>query len=109
MDERAERIGLNEALFREINERLEELGEVFGQRSETEFVCECGRRDCSERLVLTPAEYAYVRSNPHWFAIRPGHVIADVESVISENERFALVEKHAGDPTAVAAATDPRS
>ena len=43
MRDRAERIGLNEALFREVNERVKGINDGFGGRlEEAEFVCECG-------------------------------------------------------------------
>jgi hypothetical protein len=44
--ERARRIGLTEAMFREINERLEALAEkTNAQLGVLQLVCECGYRD----------------------------------------------------------------
>ena len=42
IDERERRLGLNEALFREVNERLRGLNEAFGEvTNRMELVCEC--------------------------------------------------------------------
>ena len=105
MDDRAERIGKNEALFRQINERLKELGESFSLVAEqSEFVCECGDATCAEPLQMTLAEYERVRANPEWFAIRPGHEIPDVETVVETHRGYVVVEKDPGPGAAVAEA-----
>ncbi len=110
MDDRTERIGLNEALFREVNERVKAINEGFGDPlPKTEFVCECGQDSCTERVRMTLDAYEELRSNPRRFAIRPGHEIPDVETVVEEHDGYVVVEKHAGDPAAVAEDTDPRS
>jgi hypothetical protein len=42
MEERERRIGLNEAVFREANERIREVNETFATLTdELMFVCEC--------------------------------------------------------------------
>ena len=70
--ERARRVGLNEALFREINDRLEELAHRSSVQDGTlDLVCECGDRDCGERISLTLAEYQELRSDPLHFAVLP--------------------------------------
>jgi hypothetical protein len=109
VDERAERIGLNEALFREVNERVRSINQGFGEPlPETDFVCECGHDSCTERVRMTLDAYEELRSDPTRFAIRPGHQIPDVETVVEEHEGYAVVEKHEGDPAALAEETDPR-
>jgi len=37
------------------------------------------------------------------------HVMPDVEEVLSENDRFTVVQKREGTPAAVAEALDPRT
>ena len=103
---RAERIGKNEALFREVNERIREL---TVQQGDAEFLCECGDDACTRPITMTLDEYEEVRSRPDHFAIVPGHEIDDVERVISQNERYAVVEKFPGVPTDLAVETDPRA
>ena len=110
MDERGLRSGQNEVVFREVNERLRELGEGFSLVSETaEFVCECGESSCAERVQLPLAEYERVRSDPKWFVIVPGHEILEYEKVVEENDSYMIVEKLPGGPAGIAIRDDPRS
>ena len=109
MNERAERIGRNEILFRQVNERLEEMNEAFAVVTDVvEFVCECGEPACVEQITLTVPEYERVRADPATFALVPGHEAPDVETVVEENDRFAIVRKHEGFPAKLAAEHDPR-
>jgi hypothetical protein len=88
------RLAMNEALFRETNERLEErVQQSVGNEGQLEIICECGNLDCNERIVLTRDEYTTVRSDPAQFAVKPGHVIADVEEVVARTGRFEIVRK----------------
>ena len=111
MDERARRVGENEALFRAVNEEVRALDARFGARPRTEHVtilCECGRADCMEHLELRPEEYEEVRDAGTLFAIKPGHEEPDVEDVIGRRERYWTVRKHEGEPAELARAEDPR-
>lgn len=105
MDPRAERIGKNEALFREVNERIGDVAEGTA----TEFLCECGDASCTRPIRLMLAEYERVRSDPRLFAVLPGHQVEDVETVVEETDRFLVVEKHPGGPAELAAEHDSRS
>jgi hypothetical protein len=107
--DRARKIGLNEAVFREVNERIEEVAEAFGLESRLDLVCECGDAGCTERIALAPEEYAAVREHPAQFAVYPGHDTVDVETVVAKRDRYEVVRKHEGVPEALAEATDPRS
>ena len=106
MGAREERIGKNEALFREVNERIRD---ITTYDDDAEFLCECGDATCTEAIRMTIAEYEGVRRDATHFAVVPGHDIDDVEQVILQNARFAVVEKRVGDATKVALETDPRS
>lgn len=110
MDERVRRIGQNEALFREVNERLEAVNEAFGQVSDrVEIVCECGDSSCVQRLSLSLADYETVRSNPDAFVVANGHDLPSVEEVVASGSGWQVIRKHPGDPALVAEHTDPRS
>jgi hypothetical protein len=105
---REDRIARNEALYREVNERMNALAEDLNARGVVEgeelgeYFCECGRDDCTEKIRMTRAEYEAVRAaSPRRFAIKPEHLIPDVERVVSQNERFAVVEKLVGEPELV--------
>ena len=108
--ERVHRIGLNEAVFRELNDRLEELEETFRPgRDELDLVCECGDADCGERLRLPRLDYRRLRSDSRLFAVVPGHEIPDVEDVVEQHETFDVVRKREGEPARVAVESDRRS
>jgi hypothetical protein len=110
MDEQGKRIGQNEVVFREVNERLRELGESFSLVSElAEFVCECGNSGCTERVQMPLSDYEHIRSDPKWFLVVNGHEAPDYERVITESEYYAIVEKLPGGPAGIAIRADPRS
>jgi hypothetical protein len=110
MSAREERIGRNEALFRDINERLGEVNQALGTITHTiEIVCECGTLDCLEHLRLSLEEYEGLRADATTFAVRVGHEIPDVEEVVTRSEEYVVVRKHPGDPAEIAQREDPRS
>ena len=110
MNERDRRIGLNEAVFRELNERLDGLTKTFAIGSdELDLVCECGDGRCVERLVVPREEYESVRAEPHRFIVYPGHGEPAVERVLAKRSGYDVIEKRPGEPTALAGDTDPRS
>ena len=104
---REQRIGENEAFFRKLNEQIEDVSDEPPGRL-VEFVCECGDADCTMRVRLTETEYAAVRRGPTTFLVFPGHVVPDVETVVSSNERFTVVRKH-GEAGEIALEEDQRS
>jgi hypothetical protein len=105
---REERLAKNEALFRGVNERVRDVKADAAQPDELiGFVCECGRETCLEEVELTLAEYEAVRSVSSQFAVKPGHELAEVERVITENDRYLVVEKHEEEALAAREA-DPR-
>jgi hypothetical protein len=104
-----ERIGKNEALFREVNERIRGVSESLAEAAEyVEFVCECSQPACHEPVPLTYREYEAVRANPTHFLVAPEHRWRpESERVISVVERYWVLEKD-GHAREVAEATDPR-
>ena len=106
---RAERIGLNEALFREVNERIEDVADALRSNPETlEILCECGSASCTERITLPRADYESLRSDAHLFAVYPGHDEPTVEEVVSRHEGYDVVRKCAGTAEKIAEETNPR-
>jgi hypothetical protein len=99
-----DRFARNEAIFREVNERVADVSDSVARM--TNFLCECGDLDCIEEVSLTDAEYVELRSTSATFAVAPGHALEDVETVIKETDRFHVVEKHPRE-AAIAEATDP--
>jgi hypothetical protein len=101
-------VARNEALFRQVNERIEEVNQKVGDDSFSDFLCECGDDDCTAPVSLTLAEYERIRSDPTHFVIANGHEKVDLEQVIDKNERYSVVEKFAGEAERIAVETDPR-
>jgi hypothetical protein len=110
MSARDKQIGLNEAVFREVNERIEGLAETFELKSEPlDLLCECGDASCIQRITMSHAEYEELRSDSHQFAVHPGHEIPEVERVVDKRKGYDVVAKESGAPEQVAEQTDPRS
>jgi hypothetical protein len=108
-----ERLAKNEALFREVNERIQEIDErLDGAPSDTgalyEFICECADEACFERVQLLRPEYEQVRRVGTHFVVAPGHARADIERVVEHHERYHVVEKISANAARVAAETNPR-
>jgi hypothetical protein len=109
MDERTKRIGENEALYRTINEKIEDLNAAFGMVTESMgIVCECGQLECSEQIDLDIPTYERVRADSALFVVIPGHEIPDVESIVEPHEGFNIIRKDPGGPAELAEALDPR-
>jgi hypothetical protein len=109
VEARTQRIGRNEALFREVNEKVKGLNEAFSDiLPEAEFHCECGNDDCTELVRLTMDVYETIRRDPRHFFVKPGHEIPDLEQIIQRADGYLVVEKHAGEPEEIAVKTDPR-
>jgi hypothetical protein len=109
--ERKQRLARNEAVFREVNERIEELtsgGDWFGEGKSLELLCECGNRDCAEPLSLSISDYERVRQEPTDLLVARGHAIPEIEKVIETGPTFEVVRKIPGEG-GIARETDPRS
>jgi hypothetical protein len=92
---RQERLATNQALYRTVNEKLRALNGAFEEAARIggEWVCECADTDCTAVVSAQASEYEAIRANPRTFIVYPGHVFPEVERVVGENERFAIVEK----------------
>jgi hypothetical protein len=93
--ERFERQARNEALFREVNERIQ-----LGQRAEawspegTDFLCECGEEGGRGQRVQVPLEvYERVRAQDDRFVVKPGHETPEIERAIEWTDDYVVVDK----------------
>ena len=99
----------NEVRFRAQNEWIEQASQSFASTAATDtFVCECGDATCVQPISLTTAEYEHVRSVATHFVVAVNHEDPEVERLVSENGRYAVVEKIFGAGLRLARATDPR-
>ena len=63
MEGRERRIGQNEVLFREVNERIERLSQSLQSTDSITILCECGDASCAEQ-VESRVEYERMRRDP---------------------------------------------
>ena len=108
MSSREERMAQNEAASREINEERGAAHQVDPPGRRIQIVCECALNACGRVIAITMDEYRRLRMDPRQFAVLPEHVISDIEWIVNENERFAVVAKHEGTPADVAIEESPR-
>jgi hypothetical protein len=99
-----ERAARNQSLFREVNERIEDLA---APASFAGFVCECMNETCDEQVPLTLEEYEHIRSGANRFLVLPGHNVDDLEEIVETSDRFVVVAK-LGAGQAVAEQLNPR-
>lgn len=113
MDERTvAQIAINETRYRELNEEFREnVGEAPTRTFE--ILCECGSPDCLMLITVFLDAYQEVRSNPRRFIVKPGHELAQVETVVASVESglqlgsYFVVEKHKGIGRDIAEETAP--
>ena len=109
-EQRRARIASNEALFRTVNEKIEDVNAAFAAVAETfTVVCECGDDTCIEQIEMPVAGYERVREDPTLFVIVPGHEVPEVETVVGHGDGFDIVKKQGAIGESIAAATDPRA
>ena len=110
MDPRQERLVRNETLFREVNERIEEVATHSGGSPDHlyDFLCECSNADCTLLLHLTQLEYEQARSDPDTFVVAVGHELPEIEKIVARTDRYQLVKKQ-GEAAEFAEQRDPRS
>jgi hypothetical protein len=110
LEERFGRQARNEALFREVNERIAQLGEsaqAWSPDGKIEFLCECGEEGgCGERVRMPLEVYERVRGQDDRFAVKPGHETPELERAVDWTEEYVIVDKiRAAEPFV---ADDPR-
>jgi len=110
-EDRNVRIGQNEALFREVNEHIEDLNRGIAAVSDEmmHIVCECGDGKCVQQLAVSLSVYERVRSDPTHFLVKAGHEKPSAEVVIEKGDGYNVVRKDAPAAESIARETDPRS
>jgi hypothetical protein len=109
VEERERRLGLNEAMFREVNERVEDMNKTFASITGSfDIFCECSDVACTDRITVPMDVYERVRSDSTHFLIKAGHEDPTVEDVVETDDGFVIVEKQGVEVERVAEQTDPR-
>jgi hypothetical protein len=99
----------NQTRFRTINESIESMTDTLGAHEAHDvYVCECGDGDCSTPISLSRSEYEIVRSEATHFAIALNHENPEVDRVVAEHERYAVVQKAFAQAARIARESDPR-
>ena len=97
LPDRLERRARNEALFREVNERIAELGasaQSWSPDGTVEFMCECGvEGGCGERVRMPLDAYESVREQDDRFVVRPGHETPELEYAVEWTDEYVIVDK----------------
>jgi hypothetical protein len=94
--ERELRAARNQSLFRAINDKMKSLNQAFVLVSnDFTIACECADVNCLEMIDIGADAYEAVRAEPRQFAVLPGHVYPEVESVVAEHNGYVIVEKRA--------------
>lgn len=99
-----QRAAKNQSLFREVNERIEDLANPAAFST---FICECMDETCSSMVSMTVEEYEHVRSDSNSFLVLPGHEVPEIEATSESNGRYVIVHK-LGAGEAIAEGLDPR-
>ena len=94
MQGRDERRALNEAYFRDFNERVaEQVKDIAGEQATFNIACECSSLTCAKRIAITPAEYELHHEDPRQFIVALHHVEREIEDSVMQNDRFEVVRK----------------
>jgi hypothetical protein len=100
----------NQTRFRAINESIEHMTDALDVHEIRDvYICECGDGTCRAPIRLTRAEYEIVRAESTYFAIAVDHENPEIDRVVSEHDRYAVVQKTLRMAVRIARDTDPRS
>ena len=110
MDRMAERVGRNDAIFRQANEGISDAADEDEMTEEIPFLCECAEEGCTEIVRLSHEEYESVRAEATHFLNAPGHEVAagPYGEVIERNRQYVVVRK-LGEAAAIVEELDPRA
>jgi hypothetical protein len=106
---RDEKLARNQALFREVNERISSLSSGFASTYDQllDVLCECSDEICTVRIRVTVEHYEQVRACPTRFVIYPRHDSAQIEQVVDRGRGYEVVEMF-GDAARLVADLNPR-
>jgi hypothetical protein len=100
----------NQTRFRAINESIERTTDALGLHELLDvYICECGDGNCRAPIKLTREEYEGVRSESTHFVIASDHENPEIDRVVSEHLRYAVVQKMPASAVRIARETDSRN
>jgi hypothetical protein len=106
----AERVALNDAAFREANERIRAVAGDWEMEGMLPVLCECADTTCTTVVRMRAREYEAVREDPRHFINAPGHNASGGgwAQVIAEREGYEIVTK-VGEAGEIVEELDPRA
>jgi hypothetical protein len=103
---RVTRQARNQALFREVNERIAELlTRLDGEASTQSFICECAHTGCTDMINVPLSTYSRVRDDPTLFLIAAGHQDLSHEEVVEDHGAYLIAKTNPGVASQVAVDT----
>lgn len=76
--------------FREVNDRIVELGDRFGVHEELlELICECDDAACTDRVAISAAAFAELRDADGLHLVAAGHLHPG--NVVGRGEGYLVV------------------
>ena len=82
---------VHSGIFREVNEQIAHITDLWQWEERQGFLCECARADCTQAVLLTRAEYEAIRADPSQFVTLPGHERPGLERVVERGDSFVVV------------------
>lgn len=106
-DDGRRRAGRREANLRLLNERIVDAMKLLSDRSDApdrlRLACECANEHCDATIDVPAETFLELRGSTVRFAVAEGHVVTDVERIVSRHGDWVVVEKVG---SAAKAATD---
>jgi hypothetical protein len=87
------KLARNEALFREVNNRIHDLDNHLPAAAESRFVCECPDKECIETVAVGSEAYEALREDKQRFFVVPGHENEEIERVTERTPTYLVVKK----------------
>lgn len=77
---------------REVNKRIRTVSSSLGTDGSVEVLCECGRPDCGQTLVLSEAQFDGLLESPHYLLLAAEHrSTLDGRRILAAYETFVIV------------------
>ena len=93
-DQRVRRLAENEAIARQVNEQVQQLGQRWNAPGEPlEILCECSLGECAQRLHVPLADYTSVREHDARFMLVDDHIVDEIEKRVGKVGDATVVEK----------------
>jgi hypothetical protein len=94
---RTVRKGRNQALFRQVNERIAEIAADYAvANGVADFVCECSHLGCTEQVKMPTTAYGRIRDELTTFIVLAGHEDLEHEEVVERHDGYLIVRSILG-------------